>query len=101
MDAGSPLGYLGSGSQKASEQIIKNGWCQILGSDSHNNERRNFCLKEAVDLIQLWDGNGIDELVLKNPMAVIKGQPILVDFEYVVENDPNFFSRIKHRIGLT
>jgi protein-tyrosine phosphatase len=101
VDAGSPLGYLGSGSQKASEQIIKNGWCQILGSDSHNNERRNFCLKEAVDLIQLWDGNGIDELVLKNPMAVIKGQPILVDFEYVVENDPNFFSRIKHRIGLT
>jgi len=101
VDAGSPLGYLGSGSQKASEQIIKNGWCQILGSDSHNNERRNFCLKEAVDLIQLWDGNGIDELVLKNPMAVIKGQPILVDFEYAVENDPNFFSRIKHRIGLT
>ena len=101
VDAGSPLGYLGSCSQAASEKIIKNGWCQILGSDSHDNNRRNFCLLKAVELIQSWGEYDVDAMVLKNPKAVIDGSPISVDFEYKQEDAPNFFSLIKDRIGLS
>ena len=101
VDAGSPLGYLGSGSQAASEKIIKNGWCQILGSDSHDNKRRNFCLLEAVELIKSWGEYDVDVLVQKNPKSVIDGTPISVDFEYEQEQNSNFFSRIKDRIGLS
>ena len=101
VDAGSPLGYLGSSSQAASEKIIKNGWCKILGSDSHDNKRRNFCLFESVEMIRSWGEYDVDAMVLKNPKAVIDGAPISVDFEYEQEDAPNFFSRIKDRIGLS
>ena len=101
VDAGSLLGYLGSGSRAASEKIIKNDWCQILGSDSHDNKRRNFCLLEAVELIQNWGEYNVGAMVLKNPKAVIDGAPISIDFEYEQEQNSNFFSRIKDRIGLS
>ena len=100
VDAGSPLGYLGSGAQATSERIIKNGWCQILGSDSHNNHRRNFCLHEAVETVQKWIGEGVKHLVNDNPKAVIGGNPIDAGFDYEPEEQSNFFSRIKNRIDL-
>ena len=101
VDAGSPLGLLGKGAKGASEKIIKNGWCQILGSDSHDNKRRNFCLMETVELIRSWGENRVDAMVRENPKAVIDGTPISVDFDYVREDAPNFLTRIKDRIGLT
>jgi len=101
VDAGSPLGFLGKGAKGASEKIIKNGWCQILGSDSHDNKRRNFCLMETVELIRSWGENRVDAMVRENPKAVIDGTPISVDFDYVQEDAPNFLTRIKDRIGLT
>ena len=101
VDAGSVLGYLGSGAQKTSERIIKNGWCHILGSDSHNDRGRNFCLKEAVELVRNWIGDEVEFLVNNNPEAVIKGKMIDIDFEYEPRKQSNFFSRIIDRIGLT
>ena len=100
VDAGSPLGYLGSGAKAASERIIKNGWCQILGSDSHDNFRRNFCLEEAVTKIKDWIGDDIEVMVNDNPKSVIEGNNIAIDFEYESEKQSNIFSRIKNRIGL-
>ena len=101
VDAGSALGYLGSGAQKTSERIIKNGWCHILGSDSHNDRGRNFCLKEAVELVRNWIGDEVELLVNNNPEAVIKGKMIDIDFEYEPRKQSNLFSRIIDRIGLT
>ena len=100
VDAGSPLGYLGSKSQASSERIIKNGWCQLIGSDSHDNKNRNFCLLESVDLIKSWGVSNVDAWVFDNPNAIINGTPISVDFDYVQEKRPNILSRIKSRIGL-
>ena len=100
VDAGSTLGLLGSSAQAASERIIKNGWCQILGSDSHDNLRRNFCLMEAVTKIKNWIGDEIEVMVNDNPKSVIEGNDIAIDFEYESEKQSNIFSRIKNRIGL-
>ena len=101
VDAGSPLGYLGEASKIASEKILKNEWCQILGSDSHNNNQRNFCLKESIELVQKFVDYDTSVLVNENPQAVIDGTPIQVDFEYNEESKSNFFTRIKDRIGLS
>ncbi|MBT3180344.1 MAG: hypothetical protein HOB40_05815 [Candidatus Marinimicrobia bacterium] len=101
VDAGSPLGYLGKNAQKTSEIIIKNGWCQILGSDAHHDRHRNFCLKECVDLIQNWGNYLVDDMVNKNPKAVILGEPIFVNVEYEQVEPSNIFSRIKSKIGLS
>ena len=101
VDAGSPLGHFGSASQLASEKIIKNGWCQILGSDAHNNHRRNFCLRESVDMVRNWIGNKVELMVYDNPLKVIEGKPINIDFDYHEHKKQSFFSRIRERIGLS
>ena len=101
IDAGSPLGYLGSRSQVASERIIKNGWCQVLGSDSHDEKRRNFCLAESVDCVRNWIGDHVDSMVKENPKLILKGDKIEVKIEYETSESSHFFSHIKTRFGLS
>lgn len=100
VDAGSPLGYLGPRSQVASETIIKNGWCQVLGSDAHDEKRRNFCLAESVDFIRNWIGDHVDIMVKENPRLILKGDKIEVAFEYETSKPSHYFSHIKTRFGL-
>jgi len=99
VDAGSVLGTLGQGAKNISEKIIKNGWCHILGSDSHDNNRRNFCLKEAYELVYDWIGDRANKLIEDNPKAVIEGRPIKIEFEYESKKQTNFYSFLKRRIG--
>lgn len=99
VDAGSVLGTLGQGAKNISEKIIKNGWCHILGSDSHDNNRRNFCLKEAYELVYDWIGDRANKLIEDNPKAVIEGRPIKIEFEYESKKQANFYSLLKRRIG--
>jgi Capsular polysaccharide biosynthesis protein len=56
VDGGSILGYLGHKAKIASETIIKQNWCQILGSDAHNNKNRNFLLKESLKVVESFIG---------------------------------------------
>ena len=80
VDAGSVLGTLGKSSYIAAENIIKNNWCQILGSDAHNN-RRNFILKDAYLIVKNWIGDNAKLLVYDNPRSVLEGNPINVELE--------------------
>lgn len=82
IDAGSILGSLGSKAKATSERIIKNGWCHIIGSDSHDNKTRNFCLKEAKDIAYDWVGDECNKMVKDNPKSIIEGRNIKYDFEY-------------------
>ena len=49
VDAGSLNGTLGKSAQKTAIQIIQSRMCHLIGSDAHNDGRRNFCLKTASD----------------------------------------------------
>ena len=89
VDAGSILGKLGKQSKVVAEKIIKNGWCQIIGSDSHDNSNRNFCLEEARDCVTRWVGLNGKKMFYENPKRVLEGTPIEVDFEY--NNEEIFF----------
>ena len=100
VDAGSPLGYLGSRSQVAAERIIKNGWCQVLGSDSHDDKKRNFCLAESVDYVRNWIGDYVDTMVEENPRLILNGDKLIVDVKYDNYEKHNYFSLIKSRLGL-
>ena len=97
VDAGSVLGFLGKSAQQASEKIIKNNWCQILGSDAHNDIKRNFCLKDAYEIVQNWVGNDARAMVFDHPRAVLEGQPISVDLETIPEEIPGLWKKLKHR----
>ena len=82
VDAGSILGFLGKPAQIASEEIIKQNWCQILGSDAHDLHKRNFILDNALNIIIKWIGESSAMLLVSDyPRAIINGDPILVDFE--------------------
>jgi len=97
VDAGSVLGFLGKSAQQTAEKIIKNNWCQILGSDAHNDRKRNFCLKEAYEIVQDLLGNDARTMVFDHPRAVLAGQPISVDVETIPEEIPGLWKKLKHR----
>jgi len=97
VDAGSVLGFLGKSAQRAAERIINNNWCQILGSDAHNDIKRNFCLKDAYEIVQDWVGNDARAMVLDHPRAVLAGQPISLDVEIMLEEIPGLWKKLINR----
>ena len=90
VDAGSVLGSFGNKTKKVSEKIIKNGWCQIVGSDAHNDNKRNFCLFDANKILSKWIGKESNKLTYHNPLALIQGEDIPIEIEEEIQND-NFF----------
>ena len=81
IDAGSLLGRFGKTANAISREIIMRNWCQILGSDAHDNKRRNFLLKDAYELTKDLIGEDAIPLVYDNPMAVINGKSIIIEPE--------------------
>ena len=102
VDAGSPLGMLGSRAKATSEIIIKNKWCQLIGSDSHDNKYRNFCLKDCIELIDRYVDYDTSILVNENPRKILNGESISVNINYEESiYSRTFFARIKNKIGLS
>ncbi len=90
VDAGSVLGNFGNKIKKVSEKIIKNGWCQIVGSDAHNNKKRNIFLNDANNIISKWIGEESRKLTNDNPQALINGEDISIELEEEKQKN-NFF----------
>jgi len=99
IDAGSICGSLGPSAKAAALEILKKGYCHIIGSDAHDDRKRNFCLKEAVEIARHIVGNYVDEMVTTNPLKVIAGLPIDTDIQLNYEQvRPSLFSRLKERL---
>ena len=98
VDAGSPIGLLGIEAKKASEIIIKNRWCQILGSDAHNDRNRNFCLFQSLEYVYSLIGEEAKMLVNENPKSILLGQEIEVDVNYDNLYKGTIFDNIKNKI---
>ena len=96
VDAGSILGNLGHKAKMASEIIIKQNWCQILGSDAHNNKNRNFVLKESLKIVESFIGDKSKRLVNENPKAIINGSKIATNLiENKIEKVSTFWNKFK------
>ncbi len=99
VDAGSILGFMGENALKTALAIIKNEWCSILGSDAHDNNRRNFCLNDAYKIVKKLLGDEATQLIKENPYKVINGQPIISNFRQSEKKKSfifhNLFKRIK------
>ncbi len=100
IDCGSILGKFGKDAKIASHYIVKNNLCHLIGSDAHNNAKRNFCLLDAYQAIV----NLVDEeytLYLKNnSQAIIKGEKILLPLKGIsqISHQKNKFSILKKYI---
>ena len=76
IDAGSLLGHFGERCNKTALQIVSNKMCHILGSDAHNDIKRNFCLKDALKICISLVGEEAHDYVSKNPRSIINGEKI-------------------------
>ena len=101
IDAGSPLGYFGPNAKHTSEIIIKNKWCQILGSDAHDDKKRNFCLYDSLKYVKSLIGDYANNLVYDNPKYVIEGRPLDISVNYQNLHKDNLFRLIKNKFNIS
>ena len=97
VDAGSLTGKLGKEAKGTSQKILNNRWCQIIGSDAHNDTNRNFCLSKAFEYAKESIGSEAMKLVFDNPMSVILGKDIPVNINYDDVDRKTFFSFIRKK----
>ena len=77
IDAGSILGKFGKHTQKISLDMLNNDYIHLIGSDAHNNNKRNFCLKEAYKKIELIKSIEYVEFLKKNAFNILNGLKII------------------------
>ena len=98
IDAGSLLGHFGQKCKVAADEILGSGMCNVLGSDAHNNNKRNFCLKDALDYSKGKIGDEAVKLVTTNPQRIIRGEKIdLVEIKTQKKTSFFFFDKIIKR----
>ena len=77
IDCGSLLGLMGKKAKESSLSIIKEKCCHILASDAHNDTNRNFCLKDAYNIVKNIIGQkDADKLVFEHPSSIIRGEDL-------------------------
>ena len=64
IDAGSILGYFGKNCKKSASELLNRGLCHIIGSDAHDNNRRNFCIHEVYKYLN--NSNKFSSHILNN-----------------------------------
>jgi len=97
IDAGSLIGHFGNRVTSTAFNMLKEGYCDFIGSDAHNNRNRNFCIKEAYDLLSGLDNNIIDKLDY-NASCILNGSK---DYKNIKLEKINFFQKLKKKISNT
>lgn len=76
LDAGSILGNFGKKIEETSFQMINSGFIHLIGSDAHNNKKRNFCLKTTYDLLENNYGYEFISFLKQNASNILSGEKI-------------------------
>ncbi len=98
IDAGSLTGSLGSSSEKTALEIIRQGCCHIVGSDAHDDNRRNFLLADALEIAKEIIGEKAVDMVTVNPQNILLGEPIETHVETPVSQPKTIFQKVRRRI---
>jgi protein-tyrosine phosphatase len=94
MDAGSLLGFFGKKVKNISIEIINNSLIHLIGSDAHNNKKRNFCLKEAYDFLGYKYDSKIIVTLKRNAESLLEGKEMELIF---VKQNNSLLSKIKSK----
>ena len=98
IDAGSLNGTLGKSSNKSAIEIVQNRMCHLIGSDAHNDGRRNFCLRTALDHVIALTNESFSNLLIQNAYKVLRGESIEQDFIEYKHKKNNLFNKLKSKI---
>ena len=66
--------------------MINNGFIHLIGSDAHNNKKRNFCLREALTITEKLIGEKNISIIKENSEKILIGKECL---SYTIINSPN------------
>ena len=91
-DAGSILGHFGTKAKNCIIDLLKNNLVHVLGSDAHNDSKRNFCLKNALSRIDFLDDITKKKLTYFNPRKIIIGEKIEISSTKISKD--NFLKKI-------
>ena len=97
IDAGSLVGHFGKNCKNTTELMLQRNMVHFMGSDAHNDLRRNFCLQEALSICEKLVGNISQKLVNENPEKLIRGEKI-IPFEMEEKQEENIFQKILNKI---
>lgn len=75
-------GVFGKDVKKTSENLIKNGICNFIGSDAHTTGRRSPKMKEALEEVRKLNED-IYESIEKNSQAIISNKELDIKIELV------------------
>ena len=75
-------GIFGKDVKKTSENLIKSGICNFIGSDAHTTGRRSPKMKEALEEVRKLNENAY-ESIEKNSEAVISNKELDIKMELV------------------
>lgn len=95
IDAGSILGFFGKKCKYITEEMIKRNMVHFIGSDAHNDSKRNFCLMESKNRIEELIGENSDYLFYENPKKIITGESISIEDVGYIGRKNIFYSFFK------
>ena len=98
IDAGSITGSLGSASEAAALEIIQQGACHLIGSDAHDNNRRNFLLADALEIAKDILGETAIDLVTTNPKFILTGKVFETHIDSPNEKNRSLFSKLRRKM---
>jgi len=78
LDAGSVLGHFGIKIKKLSTKFLNNSLIHLIGSDAHNNSKRNFCLKDAYSHIKNKVSNTAVDTLKDNASKLLLGEQLIL-----------------------
>ena len=77
IDGGSILGHFGKNIQNVTLDMINNGYVHLIGSDAHNNKKRNFCLFDAYEFLKKEFSCELIKALIENSENLLEGKKII------------------------
>ena len=94
IDAGSLLGQFGKDCKKSAETMLQRNMVHFMGSDSHNDGKRNFCLESAAKMCEELIGDMTTLLIYDNPQKLLVGEKI-EPFEIIdIKDNTSFINKM-------
>ena len=98
MDCGSILQHFGSKVYKVTKSILEKGSFHLIGSDAHNNTKRNFCLKEALNKIEKLTNSDYVNLFNSNLKKLLNNDKIDSSQFFVDKKEQTFIEKLFSKI---
>ena len=77
IDAGSIIGHFGNNTKKITMEMIDSGFVHLIGSDAHNNKKRNFCIDQAYKILIKKYSKEIVSTLNENSKSILKGHKVI------------------------